>query len=431
MKTYNLIKWHKRLAWIAGITFILWACTGILHPVMTWTNPRPVKMVTPITPTVPAPNITATLKKYNIAEITGLRQTGTNGFSISIPNQSERLYFINGKKINHADEARAKILAQYYTGRKDIRSAELITEFSNSYTYINRYLPVWKVTFNTPDKLTAYVETDTDRLAAITNTRKIILQTIFQTVHTLNFLDNIEFLRVAIIFLSVGTVLAMLGMGIAFRIFLKRPRGASGARFWHRFLALIAWIPFLCFPASGLFHVVMQSPLIQSNLIQSHIEYTPQTIKTADLPAPPRGPQKDLRLVILPDHSAIWHTANDNDEKLSLRLAGLIDKTAPPDHATKTTTYSNEYGFAFKRLPVWRVPMPGGNLLFIEPQTAILAARTTPLGIAETWSFSTLHKWQFMNPALSTMQRDYLMIAIVLIGIATALSGILILIKRR
>ena len=44
------IKWHRRLAWLAGLCAIGWALTGILHPVMVWTSPVAAARMPPLPP---------------------------------------------------------------------------------------------------------------------------------------------------------------------------------------------------------------------------------------------------------------------------------------------------------------------------------------------------------------------------------------------
>lgn len=424
---FDILKFHRRLAIIAGITFLCWAGTGILHPIMTWTNPHPVKREAPSTKVTQTPNIATILRANHIIEIAGLRQLNNNEIQVTLPDKPERLYFTNGKPVQDGDKTRAIMLAEYYTGKTDpIRSAELIEDFSNKYPYINRFLPAWKITFDRPDALTVYVETDTDRLASITNTRKVIFQTIFQTVHTMNFLNSVEGLRVGIILILISTVLAIGGLGVALRLCLKRPSGTRGLRKWHRYVAVIAWLPFFCFPASGMFHVVMQSPLVQPS-----IETERPAIQVADLPSLPRNNPQNLRLVVLPDKTALWHKTGDNDEALSLRIAAQLTHALAPEHAEKIITFSSLYGFAWKRLPVWRISSPDGGNLFIEPQTGTLAARTTSLETAENWSFTTFHKWQLLDPYIPMVPRDCLMIAAVLAGMGMAGTGLFMLRRTR
>ncbi|MBI2234490.1 MAG: hypothetical protein HYU57_05835 [Micavibrio aeruginosavorus] len=418
--TAKLIKWHKRLAWAAGIAFLLWAASGLLHPLMSWTNPRPASFAPPPQGEIRAPDILSILSQQGITRVSGLRLLDHGILQVTLPDTAERIYLRGGEIMPDADRARAITLARHYTGAKEaVRSAEIITEFDHGYPAINRYLPAWKITFDRKDGLSAYVETDTDRLGAITNTRKIILQTIFQTVHTWSFLDRAEGVRVGLILLLVGTALGMAGFGMALYLALRRPGGTKGKRKVHRLLALIAWIPLTVFPASGLFHLVMQS-----KLVYPHPAAASPSISAAAIPALPQGPQKNLRLVILPDRAALWHADGDDDRALALRLAAMFSDSDREATVGEIKKFSSEYGFTYKRLPVWRVAYDDGRVFFIEPRTATLAAATTPARTTETWFFSTFHKWQFLDPYTGKTLRDIIMIAVVLTGMAMALSGL-------
>lgn len=418
--TAKLITWHKRLAWVAGIAFLLWASSGLLHPLMSWTNPRPASFSPPPQGEARVPDIPAALSRQGIKLVSGVRVLDGGILQVTLPDTAERVYLQGGAIVGGADRERAIMLARHYTGAKEaVKSAEIITAFDRRYPAINRYLPAWKIAFDRKDGLSAYVETDTDRLGAITDTRKIILQTVFQTVHTWSFLDRAEGMRVGLILLLVGTALGMAGFGMALYLTLRRPNGTQGKRRVHRLLALIAWIPLTVFPASGLFHLVMQSPLVYPHPVAAS-----PSIPAASLPALPQGLRKNLRLVVLPDGAALWYADGDDDGALALRLAAAFSGSSQEAAAGEIRKFSNEYGFAYKRLPVWRVAYDDGRVYFIEPRTATLAATATPTLAAESWAFSTFHKWQFLDPYTGKIARDIIMIAVVLTGIAMTLSGL-------
>lgn len=418
--TAKLIKWHRRLAWVAGIAFLLWASSGLLHPLISWTNPRPASFSPPPQGEVRAPGILSVLSQQDIKHVSGIRVLNGGVFQVTLPDKAERIYVRDGAIVNGTDKDRAVMLARHYTGAKEaVRSAEIITEFDRRYPAINRYLPAWKISFDRKDGLSAYVETDTDRLGAITDTRKVILQSIFQAVHTWNFLDRAEGVRVGVILLLVGATLGMTGFGMALYLALRRPVGTKGKRRTHRILALIAWIPLTVFPASGLFHLVMQSPLAYP-----HPAAASPSISAAAIPPLPQGPRKNLRLVILPDGAALWHTDGDDDRALALRLAAMFSGSDGKATAEEIKKFSSEYGFAYKRLPVWRVAYGDGRVFFIEPRTGVLAAAASPARTAESWFFSTFHKWQFLDPYTGKALRDIIMSAVVLTGMAMALSGL-------
>lgn len=424
-----IIKWHRRLAIIAASAFLLWAGSGLLHPVMTWTNPRPAFFVPPASAefSMPSlPEIKSALQKNGIPGIQSLRVMSTGQIQVTLPGQPARLYIDlkSGQIVPDADPDRAVSLARHYSGATEpVRNIALITEFSDAYPYINRFLPAWRIDFARPDGLSLYVETQTDRLGSITDTQKFILQTIFQSIHTWTFLNNAEGLRLGIILCLVGSILSMSGFGLSLLIFMKRPNGTKGQRNWHRKLALIAWLPLIVFPASGLFHLIVQSRLLYP------YEDVPRNIIAVDsIPAPPNGTMQGASLLLMPDGSPYWWTPDaqpDLIRTLARQFAGEIDILS----LTEIKNFSSEYAFAYKRLPVWRAEFKNG-VYFIEPSTATLSAKTSGLGTAENWTFSTFHKWQFLDPYMGKIGRDILMITIILIGMGTALTGLLIFFKK-
>lgn len=436
----KMIGWHRRMALMGAVAVLLWGCSGLLHPLMSWTNPRAASF---LPPPVESFNIekdlTTILKQNGITQIEGLRVIGTQ-LQVTLPGQAERVYFdlSQDKVIEHADRERAVMIARHYTGLKDVPvlAASLVTEFSNQYTYINRYLPVWKISFDDPRGITAYVDTSTDRLGAITDTRKVILQTLFQTFHTGQWLEGLEPLRLAVMALLVGSALSV---AIAGLYMLVRMRGSRrGIRKIHRVLANAALFPLLMFPASGLFHLFVQSPLFYDQHVEKH---APVDIATLDYS--PRMESNDFRMVV--SGNQVWWRSQSGDKIIYLnarnKSAIVSDEdfvremvAEPVISIAKVTSFSDEYGFAYKRLPVWRVDT-GRELLFIEAKTATVSARVSLLNVAETWSFSRLHKWQFLDPLSEKIMgsgpfkaalRDAVMVSFVLLGLAMAVLGLMI-----
>jgi hypothetical protein len=59
--------------------------------------------------------------------------------------------------------------------------------------------------------------------------------------------------------------------------------------------------------------------------------------------------------------------------------------------------FDGDYGFANKRLPVWRVQFAGDDSRwYVETRSGALAARSDGHSRSEGWTFSNLHKWQFI-----------------------------------
>lgn len=440
-----VLLWHRKLALIAGVAILLWGASGLLHPLMTWTNPRAVTFVPPPVAAVDlssAADIREILKAHEIERVSGLRVIGSV-LQVKTPDSPGRLYInmTDGSIIEGGDRERAIMIARHYTGLNDVavKQAQLITEFSHEYPYINRYLPVWRVDFNDLRDLSVYVDTATDRLGTINDPKKVILQSLFQIFHTGRWMEGAEALRLAVLSGLVLSILAITAAGIYMLVFLRGKR--KGLRKAHRVIAYAALWPLLMFPISGLFHLFVHSPVVYQAPDDAAL-----SVAVNDLEALPVTSADDMQLVLFDDK--VWwrvHTGEDVSyhtvgtkavlagEEAFVR--GLFEKK--PESVTKLDRFSDEYGFANKRLPVWRVETEE-DLVFVEASTAVIAARVSPLKVAETWGFTRLHKWQFLDGLservmgagpLKNALRDAVMVFFV--GLALVLSVLGLFLRPR
>lgn len=436
----TLTRWHRRLSLLAGVALLLWASSGLLHPLMSWTNPRPAAFAPPVGEPLELP---AQAPAQLLAEPAGLLRLLWQGGSVqwqwASPDRQRLRYFDarTGLEQPDADRARAVQLARHYTGLAEapLREVREITRFDREYPAVNRLLPVWRVEFSDPRGLTAYVHTGEDRLASLTDRRKRVLLTLFQTVHTLDFLESVEGLRLGLILAAVGSVLAMAMVGLGLLLGRRGRAAAPTPRRRHRQLAWLAWVPVLMFSVSGLFHLLRQSPLLQDS------PSTPPLAVQGALawPAELQG-ARSLSLLPLPGGGALWRARYGPQElalfdarsgeplaggeaELARRLAGGTGT------ATRQTGFSGEYAFANKRLPVWRV-QGQGELLFVDTAFGLVSARTRPLDVAEQWTFSSLHKWQLLDP-LGKAWRDAILSLGALLGILAAGFGLALRGRRR
>jgi len=89
------------------------------------------------------------------------------------------------------------------------------------------------------------------------------------------------------------------------------------------------------------------------------------------------------------------------------------------------TKFNDEYNFADKRLPVWRVSYKGKDdaRYFVETATGRLSVRVDNSDMAEGYSFALLHKHHFMDFGgketrdASTMIWAFFQIVIIAIGL--------------
>ncbi len=436
----SISRWHRRLSLLAGVALLLWASSGLLHPLMSWTNPRPAAFAPPAGEplALPAQAPSALLEAEPAGIVRLLSQGGQSLWQVASADR-QQLRYVNadtGEPVPEADRVRAVQLARHYTGLQSAALSEVryITQYDREYPAVNRLLPVWRVEFADERGLTAYVHTGEDRLASLTDRRKRVLLTLFQTVHTLDFLEGVEGLRLGLILAAVGSVLAMAMLGLAMLLGRRGRPGAPAMRRRHRLLAWVAWVPVLMFSVSGLFHLLRLSPLLQQAPPAVHASVQGAVVWPAEL-------QGARSLTLLPlgpgagEGRAVWR-ARFGPQSLALydarsgeRLAGgdaelarWLAGTPASGPATRQAGFSPEYGFANKRLPVWRVEQPDG-LAFIDTAFGLVAARVGPLDVAEQWTFSSLHKWQLLD-FLGKAWRDAVLSAGALLGMLAALFGL-------
>lgn len=264
--TGTIFHWHLRLAWVAALAACLWGLSGILHPVLVWTMPQPAERRPPpaVLDLAGVPPPATALSAAGLEPVAELRASGALGrphYAVRLEDSAVRRWFdaATGAELADGDRLRAEALARHFSGERDapVRLVEPVAAFDDDYPAVNRLLPVWRVAFDRPDGLTAYVDTGGDRLATLTDDRKRVLQALFRTVHTMSFLRGwSEAGRTLVVALLVGSVLAMAVLGVGLLVLLRRRKRLSGARGWHRGLAYAAALPALAFTVSGLWQVL-------------------------------------------------------------------------------------------------------------------------------------------------------------------------------
>lgn len=482
MKRATLIRfsagWHRALAWSGGIVLLLFILSGATHMVMTWTGPQPVQFFAPPLqlPAGYAANASAILRQQHIeqarmvsivaAEKGPLLQVGDSKTANKRYFDLETL-----QELPDHDKAQAIWLARYYTGIKgDIAAVHLQTQFDNSYPWVNRLLPVYRIEFADSDHLTAYIHTDTASLAALTNDYKATLQAIFGLVHTWNFLDDIDALRVALITVALATSLLLLLCGLTMILAIGKRHIANTKRRWHRRIAVGLWLPLLLFIGSGLYHLYQNAlsensrglraapdlPLNEGSLgdMAALLENGDDRLANAVSLVP--GPDNRLyyRVALAPAVGAVSReqrfagqvqlldgtfinassgiNASLSDAELTRHYAARFFNVNEASIAagSKVTQFGMDYDFRNKRLPVWQFEHEG-TLVFVDPSSATIVDTVTPPLRYESWSFSILHKWNELVPLLGRGGRDLLLAMILCSTVVLAGFGLLMRLQRR
>lgn len=435
---------HRRLGWVAGVAALLWAATGFLHPILTWTAPRPAVQAPPssFVPTagVIAPGPAFAAAGVNEATLVRLVEASGKRFWLATKPNGARtaLDAETGAEAKGVEEARAVLLARHYAAlpEGEIASARKVDRFSVNYPPVNKLLPVWEVRFARPDGLTMYVEPGADRLAMTTNDQRRVLLALFQNIHTLKFLEGVEPLRIAVLAALVGSVLvtALFGAGM-----LVSSRG-QGIRRWHKLVACVA-LPFVAaFPVSGLFHLFVTSSLTEApppratSFGIARVTELPRIVgvETADVSVSAGAERAPVLRYGVEGMSGVYFDgagkvlAADDASEARRRARAAADAPVTP-----VTTFSATYGFVNKRLPVLQVG-EGKSAVFVDPREGLVAARAEQgVKAVEAWSFDTIHKWEPVAGMIGRRNRDYLtMLAVALIA-ATALMGLALAAGRK
>lgn len=262
---------HQWLGLIGGISLLVWGLSGLSHIAMVLFGPQQAAFMPPAASVAleGAQPIAGTLERQGIAEAVAVKTVPAPGggvlWQVTPAADGERRYFrpADGIEVTDGDRAQAEFLARHYLATdRPITSARLQTEFDADYPWVNRLLPVWKLEFAGDDGLTAYVHTETSSLAAVNNTTKARLQSVFRALHTWEWVPpGMDWLRVVVIGLMVGSLLALGLTGIAMLVTVRRRKRLPGARGWHRIAGYALALPLIMFSASGIYHLI-QSALV-------------------------------------------------------------------------------------------------------------------------------------------------------------------------
>lgn len=459
------IRLHRWLGLATAVALLLFACSGLIHPVMSRTQPQP-QGFTPPALQLPASPLTLpqALDANAIEAVRGatlIQAADRAAYRITLDNGTVRyLDTAGGSELAGFEAQHAEALARHFSGERAaaVLDIQQVTTFDDDYLAVNRLLPVWRIRFDRTDGLTAYVDTEGQRLATLIDDRKRGLQTLFRALHTFSFMEQQPALRktlmVALLIASAVTAAAGLVMFVRLRraeLRLKR----MPQRRWHRRLALPVSLTLFAFAFSGGWHLLHESksetitslpraPLLRSELGDQLIAQSFVLVRVNGRPCyrvalPPMRPGMSEHQHSSTDRQQSDELARcfdtrdgtpiaDADRTLAAQLARAYAGTrATPNDVAAVTQFGGEYGFINKRLPVWRVSFNGDETRwYVEIGSGALALRADNSDASEGWSFAYLHKWSFIaNKDL----RDLLLILFALLHVVIALLGLSLLVR--
>jgi len=260
----HMYRWHRVLGLITVVPVIMWALSGLSHPLMS-------NLLRPAIAheTVPAPPLAAAsltvpvaqvLARYGLAAVQNLRVVQFHRQpTYQITDFRGRLRYFSaatGQEIADGDRAYAEDVARYLLADSTsaVASAERLTRFTGEYKFINRLLPVWKITLARPDGMAVFIETSQSRLGTFNNHARATFLWVFGMLHNWDFLDALPrplHLGIMLVFTTIIWLSALSGLLIYgfVRQRLRQPRSAQDGVGWlrrrHRTLGL--WVAFVTF----------------------------------------------------------------------------------------------------------------------------------------------------------------------------------------
>jgi hypothetical protein len=260
----NMYRWHRLLGVVTVVPVILWTLSGLSHPLMS-------NLLRPAIAheTIPTPPLTAgalampvaqVLSQNHLAAVQNLRVVQfRHQPTYQITDFRGRLRYFTattGQEVANGDRAYAEDVARYVMADSTsaVASAERLTHYTGDYKFINRLLPVWKITFARPDGMAVFVETGQSRLGTFNNHARATFLWVFGMMHNWDFLDALPrslHLGIMLVFTTVIWLSALSGLIIygLVRKKLRQPRAAQDQVGWlrrrHRTLGL--WVAFVTF----------------------------------------------------------------------------------------------------------------------------------------------------------------------------------------
>ncbi|HWU67123.1 MAG TPA: PepSY-associated TM helix domain-containing protein [Methylophilus sp.] len=478
--------WHQWIGIVACIGMVLWGLSGASHPLMSRLQPVPKQFMPPLVPVdmSQAVALPGLLKQQGITQfqhISLVQLEGQGYYRIAQAGAVRYFAMADGAERADAEQALAVNLANYYTGRNDpsIWAVKPVTQFEPDYHPVNRLLPVWRVAYDGDEGLRAYVDTEQSRLATLVDDRRAFLTKVFQFGHNWSFLQACSTLQLAVATLVLVLILASAVTGVV--LYIKQRKTAPfrlkrwSLQWWHREFGVWVSLVILLLASTGLFHLWMSD--MQQRRPGMPTVYASESVALSEAAWAKVATGQVLKLDIygrgatlfwqvipvvageqaLPsaqvaamhhhDHAGhaqrpaepvLWLTRSQETTVLtpqayaSAWLAVMAGNPSPAIQSVAwVTSFANEYGFVFKRLPVLKVQtaQTEHTRYYLEPATGMLAATINDTDGLEGFVFAYLHKWSFQS--VSKDVRDLLAVIAALAVSLTGLLGAYLFAKKR
>lgn len=491
----NIYKYHKYLAFFTILPVIFWSLSGIMHPMMShFFKPEIAKEYLEnqrIDTTKINYTLQEVLTKNNINSIKNFRIVSfKNQQFYQVKNSKNEFMYFNTQTSNllkNGENLYAEWLSRYFLNDSisKVSNHIVLTEFDNQYKYINRYLPVHKISFNRNDEMEIYVETSSSKLATFNPKSRQAFIWFFDTFHNFSFIEKIsnEYARIILVGFSLSIILlsALSGL-IIYGLFWKQFKKINTttnelkARKNHRKLGLLFSFFTFAFVLSGLFHIIKKwepntitslvyEPIFKTKSIDFDIKklnldwneeinfglinFNNKTYLRSSTKKIEKTDNKDLKSKPKPSYTISFYKINqlNKPEDLDVKYAqflvtelnkehqfidrNLLEESNQKEVAILNDFDKKEYGFVNKRLPVIQIAYntPENNTFFIETNTSRIAAKVNNYDRAEGYTFALFHKFLYLEWAGKSI-RDFVTVLTALSILVISIMGLLIL-KRK
>ncbi|MDP1539539.1 MAG: PepSY domain-containing protein [Moraxellaceae bacterium] len=442
----RLAPWHRRLAWLVVLPVLAWSLSGLLHPVMSRWQPSAAAMMVPpmfLAPPAdtawsdfPSPNQTLPAD-WQMREVRAVTWQDQPYWQVQLSDGSvSQVHAKTGEVVDLTQDI-VTHLARHYTGEQRAAvSLSVVNEFSSEYSVINRYLPVYRVAFDRPDGLIAFVEPRSLQLAGLTDDWKTQFGTFFRAMHNWSWWPHAPSRAwVMAGLLSLALIVAVSGIVRAWPSSVKRRK----PHVWHRRIGLVVALAAFAWFSTGALHA-----LVMNSRVGGFQTYPLVTYFTADqlaAKAPSDVPEGARLQIVSGPNGPLWywhqlvraatddahahhgHSAprtlnaayfgatNGEPVQAERYWAALAQPVAGQAHLLSVkpiTGFFPEYGFVQKRLPVQQLTFHTADNLtvYVDPADAAVASVVRDLDRVEGLSFAYLHKVQFLDPIIGKDARD-------------------------
>lgn len=453
---------HRRLSiWIA-IPVALWALTGILHPMMAnWFSPQIENRFIPPRPLVIPAEARAPSEVFaDLGELHQLKLISLSGavaYLAITPEQELHVRTVEGEHLPGGVEKYVEERARAYLGDSTSELVEMSVHehFSSLYSPINRYLPAYRVKLKRSDALQVVIDPRTGNLATFDDGSKRVMMRLFSWFHTWSFLGG----HLSVLRVSVVSIVSILSLSVAIsgliNLFKIRRKGKTASRALRAHRVIGGWVAiiYLMFSLSAIAHVMIKFRADDSTQWVSS-----QKVATAELSTVPSATSGRALLgasLAVVDGAPYYRIHQATAPKMSETV--LVGSSSPQvlpegeiayahslalefsgyavgDITTteRITEFRPDYGFIFKRLPVWRVSFEEKPYwqYTVDTADAHMSMRTDLPGLLEALSFVNLHKWHFLDFA-GRETRDRATVVAALAMFSLVVSGMVLWWNRR